>query len=391
MGSLFDRIETDGEINVQDRDDMGSGHGWAGANQVFWNCVGSGSVCQNPWASAKNYSFGFIGEKLAGYRPDRPDGVWVGHNREGLFPSSLYEAQLDERLNGTLLFSAIPALEAVSDSSYLMTFSLPVKESDVVPSNFSISGTTGLETKSYTVSLADPYSVLIVFSDVGILPSLSVLKVTASLESLEGVQLTGLTTSIYTEPDRRPIVTGPGLTVNNEAGSFVVAKSSKTGYVYIVRLGEEISTVQDLDDAVSVYKGARSEVRNPDVDVPIYTLGLYGGFYYLFAVDEDGRISAPGDELINILETGPISSLDDEPENTFRITMHGRVMQLDPDVAEIPYRATLYDISGRTVNRTGTVSGVSRIPVDGPEGVYILRLDLPGQTKILKIPVITQK
>ena len=38
VGTLYDNITTDGEINVQDRGNWGSGHGWAGANQVLWNC-----------------------------------------------------------------------------------------------------------------------------------------------------------------------------------------------------------------------------------------------------------------------------------------------------------------------------------------------------------------
>jgi hypothetical protein len=67
MGTLFDVIDTDGEINVQDRDNMGSGHGWSGANQVFWNCEGASSICQSPWVSAKNYNFGWIGDKLLQY------------------------------------------------------------------------------------------------------------------------------------------------------------------------------------------------------------------------------------------------------------------------------------------------------------------------------------
>ena len=38
VGTLYDNIVTDGEINVQDRGQMGSGHGWAGVTQVLWNC-----------------------------------------------------------------------------------------------------------------------------------------------------------------------------------------------------------------------------------------------------------------------------------------------------------------------------------------------------------------
>jgi hypothetical protein len=78
---------------------MGSGHGWAGANQVFWNCKGKEASVQSPWVSAKNYNIGFIGDKGKGAFADRPDGVWEGHNKPGLQPESLYLAQLYARKN----------------------------------------------------------------------------------------------------------------------------------------------------------------------------------------------------------------------------------------------------------------------------------------------------
>jgi hypothetical protein len=97
-GTLYDLIDTDGEINVQDRGDWGSGHGWAGANQVLWNCKASRVAVQSPWVSAKNYCIGLTGTKYAGRFTDRPDGVWEGLNQSGLVPESLYEAQLADRL-----------------------------------------------------------------------------------------------------------------------------------------------------------------------------------------------------------------------------------------------------------------------------------------------------
>jgi hypothetical protein len=97
-GTLFDVIDTDGEINVQDRGDWGTGHGWAGANQVLWNCKALRVAVQSPWVSAKNYCIGLTGAKYAGRFSDRPDGVWEGQNQPGLVPESLYDAQLNDRL-----------------------------------------------------------------------------------------------------------------------------------------------------------------------------------------------------------------------------------------------------------------------------------------------------
>ena len=96
-GTLFDNIITDGEINVQDRGNWGTGHGWAGANQVIWNCTASRAAIQNPWTSAKNYVIGLNGEKYDGRLKGRPGAEWEGQNKPGLTPMSLYMAQLKAR------------------------------------------------------------------------------------------------------------------------------------------------------------------------------------------------------------------------------------------------------------------------------------------------------
>ncbi|MGN6180701.1 MAG: hypothetical protein ACTHNW_16075 [Mucilaginibacter sp.] len=96
-GTLFDNIVTDGEINVQDRGNMGSGHGWSGVTQVLWNCAASEVAVQQPWVSGQNYCIGLQGGKNAGHFKDRNDGYWEGRNSKGLVPASLYIAQFKAR------------------------------------------------------------------------------------------------------------------------------------------------------------------------------------------------------------------------------------------------------------------------------------------------------
>jgi hypothetical protein len=96
MGTLFDNIVTDGEINIQDRGNWGSGHGWAGVTQVVWNCTVKRAAVQNPWVSGKNYVIGLKGGKYEGRLKGRPDGEWDEQNKT-VQPASLYLAQLQER------------------------------------------------------------------------------------------------------------------------------------------------------------------------------------------------------------------------------------------------------------------------------------------------------
>ncbi|MGB8194948.1 MAG: hypothetical protein WCF67_23635 [Chitinophagaceae bacterium] len=97
VGTLYDNIVTDGEINIQDRGNWGTGHGWAGVTQVLWNCTADKVAVQSPWVSGKNYCIGLKGKKYEGRLKDRPDGEWEGQNKNGLQPSSLYLAQLKAR------------------------------------------------------------------------------------------------------------------------------------------------------------------------------------------------------------------------------------------------------------------------------------------------------
>ncbi|RZM26487.1 MAG: hypothetical protein EOO88_16815 [Pedobacter sp.] len=92
-GTLYDNITTDGEINVQDRGNWGTGHGWAGVTQVLWNCKAKGAAVHNPWTSGKNYVIGLQGQQLQGRLKGRTNGEWEGQNKAGLQPGSLFLAQ----------------------------------------------------------------------------------------------------------------------------------------------------------------------------------------------------------------------------------------------------------------------------------------------------------
>lgn len=101
VGTLYDNVVTDGEINVQDRGNWGSGHGWAGVTQVLWNCRAKRAAVQNPWVSGNNYNFGMKGEQYAGRFDGRMDALWEGQNEPNVFPRSLYIAQLMARTKGS--------------------------------------------------------------------------------------------------------------------------------------------------------------------------------------------------------------------------------------------------------------------------------------------------
>lgn len=96
-GVLYDICQADKRLEVEDRGDWGTGHGWAGVNFVFWNCTADNIVCQNPWVGGHNWCIGAVGRKGSGrYGQDRPDGEWISHGNH-VYPTSLYKHQLEIR------------------------------------------------------------------------------------------------------------------------------------------------------------------------------------------------------------------------------------------------------------------------------------------------------
>jgi hypothetical protein len=97
VGTLYDNIADDNQLRVQDRQWAGSGHGWAGAQQVLWNCTSPTLVVQQP-PTAQNYAIGCVGKFVAGeWSPTARRGV-IDSPGVRVEPRSLYLAQLVARL-----------------------------------------------------------------------------------------------------------------------------------------------------------------------------------------------------------------------------------------------------------------------------------------------------
>jgi hypothetical protein len=116
-GFLVDNVSVpQGGIDMKNRGEMGSGHGWAMGWGVVWNSSAASLVIQNP-PGAANWSIGTTGAedseamKIIGVHPrdagpSEPQGYIESPNRRVL-PESLYRAQLAERLGA----GALKALE----------------------------------------------------------------------------------------------------------------------------------------------------------------------------------------------------------------------------------------------------------------------------------------
>lgn len=90
-GTLLDNIHA-GEIHVENRKASGTGHGWAGAQTLFWNCLSyKGDVSVQSPKGAMNWAIGCTGLVKQGNGYFESWGVPVD-------PRSIYLAQLQDRL-----------------------------------------------------------------------------------------------------------------------------------------------------------------------------------------------------------------------------------------------------------------------------------------------------
>lgn len=95
-GLLFDNIRG-GQLKVQNRKDSGSGHGWSGAQVLFWNSQADTIVCDAP-IGAMSWTIGGVGTKSQGdWAPEEPFGYWESHGQP-VSVRSLYLQQLQDRL-----------------------------------------------------------------------------------------------------------------------------------------------------------------------------------------------------------------------------------------------------------------------------------------------------
>ncbi len=102
VGALFDGIsELDGEINIQNRGNLGTGHGWAGAYSAVWNSKAADFRVRNP-PGARNWLVGSVGAILASSNPvgADPEGTYDSSGSTGLavYPRSLYYGQFQQRM-----------------------------------------------------------------------------------------------------------------------------------------------------------------------------------------------------------------------------------------------------------------------------------------------------
>jgi hypothetical protein len=93
--TLYDHLKLQHGLDVFNAGGSGSGHGWEGANHVFWNCQAPSFRCEKP-PTAHQWNFGGVAGSKSG------DCDWISFGMP-LKPDSLHHQQLLERLGQAAL------------------------------------------------------------------------------------------------------------------------------------------------------------------------------------------------------------------------------------------------------------------------------------------------
>ena len=108
-GLLFDNILTK-KLNVQNRTTSGTGHGWSGAQVLFWRSFATDSYALQAAPASMNLAIGMGGTRVAG--KDSPTiGQGLAYGADAGQPRSLYFQQLENRAGTTAVKKVTTALQ----------------------------------------------------------------------------------------------------------------------------------------------------------------------------------------------------------------------------------------------------------------------------------------
>ncbi len=129
-GILFDNIVGNGRIDVQNRSVSGSGHGWSGAQTMFWNCTAARMVVQDPQGDHINWAIGCICPDITnlGDWVTEPLGFVESQGTKIAAIPSLFIAQLNNRLSGLLPLALLNFSATLKPQSVALSWSTAVKQ-----------------------------------------------------------------------------------------------------------------------------------------------------------------------------------------------------------------------------------------------------------------------
>lgn len=127
-----------------------------------------------------------------------------------------------------------------------------------------------------------------------------------AVDAYANISLQSENAVVLTDPTA-PVVSLETQEVTNAANAAgVVVSSTEPGSIYLVLEGESASSVSELQAAVDAAKGARGIIElDGELEIAVSVAGVQPGFYYAYAVDMAGNISAVSEGVLTVVEYIP--------------------------------------------------------------------------------------
>jgi autotransporter-associated beta strand protein len=249
-GGLYDNVTISGnDLQANNRGASGSGHGWAGANYVFWNCSARNLEISSP-PTAQNWAIGCTGTKSG-------DGVFESLGADVSPPQSLYLKQMWDRLHpnptvqnaatatpnplgGSLStsLSVLGAQAGFAESGLTYTWSTLSKPAAASNPTFSANGANAAKNTTATLSQTGTYIFQVTITDAGGLSTTShvvvtqnaatVISGTAGNDTIQVVR-NGASIDVTVNGSTQSIPTTAQLVLNGLGGSDTITVSYSAG------------------------------------------------------------------------------------------------------------------------------------------------------------------
>jgi hypothetical protein len=274
-GLLYDNIvstnrQSTDVLGLYNRGTYGTGHGWASAHSVAWNCNADGGriwIQQPP--TAQNYGIGCSGNVTGSGPFAGPTGYIESTGQTGLVPKSLYLAQLAQRLADVVPVPA-PTITTQPSSQTVVaggtaTFTVSASGSGLsyqwTLNGASISSATNatLALATITAPQAGNYAVIVANAGGSVTSSAATLTVTSAV----------IAPAITKQPISQSIVAGSSVTFALEATGTAPTyqwrfnSSPITGATSATLTLTNVSTSQAGSYTVTLANSAGSMTSNP--------------------------------------------------------------------------------------------------------------------------------
>ncbi len=292
-GALFDNIKGDFEQNAQNRLGYGTGHGWSGAQTMYWNCTSPTFRIHNPtqhinWAIGCKGNVTSVGNQYSG-----SPGITQSTNNFIGGIQYLYDKQLADRLN-----TSVPPNPVPDNLAKGKVVTVSSTEASTTVSTVASNATDGSYETRWASIFADPQWLSI---DLGANYSINRVKISweTAMASAYEIQVSPNGTSGWTTIKT---VTGNTATTNDQTGLsgtgrylriYGTARTTLYGYsifeveVYgtaAINVAPTVSLTSPLStDAFTAPAAVTITANAADTDGSISKVDFYNGTTLLFS------------------------------------------------------------------------------------------------------------